>query len=158
MLSRSLRATTVVALLALLLAGCSVGGGSSPQELSAGLSAPMNQPGARLSRVEALFLLNDYRRSRGATDVRGDTVLDSAAQNLATQYAKTGAPPATPAGISNMRVSAGYTNFAETFSGWRNSPADAAILADPTMKRAGLAFAYEANSTYGVYWVLLLDD
>lgn len=137
------------------LAACSMGGGG---QLSPGLSAPMNQPGAKLNRVEALFLLNDFRRSQGAADVRGDTLLDSTAQSLATSYAKTGAQPALPQGAIVMRLSAGYTTFAEAFSGWRAVPADAAAIADPTGKRAGLGVAYEPNSTHGVYWVLVLDD
>ena len=138
--------------LAAVLAACSMGG----QPLSPGLSAPMNQPGAQLSRVEALFLLNDYRRTQTAGDVRGDAVLDDRAQTLATAYAKTGTPPVMPAGVTIMRVSAGYNTFAEAFSSWRNAPADAAAIADRSATRAGLGVAYQANSANGVYWVLLL--
>lgn len=138
------------------LAACSMGGGGG--QLSPGLSAPMNQPGARLNRVEALFLLNDFRRSQGAADVRGDTVLDNTAQTLAAAYAKTGAQPALPPGAVVMRLSTGYTTFAEAFSGWRAVPADAAAISDITAKRAGLGVAYEPNSSHGVYWVLVLDD
>ncbi len=145
----------IVAMLAAGLAACSMGGGAA---LSPGLTQPMNQPGAQLNRVEALFLLNDFRRAQGATDVRGDTVLDSTAQTLATNYAKTGGQPLLPPGAVVMRLSAGYTTFAEVFSGWRNVPADAAALADRTAKRAGLGVAYDPNSTHGVYWVLVLDD
>lgn len=140
--------------LAAALAACSPGG----QQLSPGLTAPMNQPGAQLNRVDALFLLNDYRAQNGAGQVRGDTLLDSTAQSLAAAYAKTGAQPALPNGAVAMRLSAGYSNFAETFSGWRNTPADAAALADPRAKRAGLGVSYDPNSSYGVYWVLVLDD
>lgn len=138
------------------LAACSMGGGGG--QLSPGLSAPMNQPGAQLNRVEALFLLNDFRRSQGAVDVRGDTVLDSTAQTLATNYAKTGAQPALPPGAVVMRLSAGYTTFAEAFSGWRAVPTDAAAISDRTARRAGLGVAYDPNSTHGVYWVLVLAN
>lgn len=141
--------------LAALLGACSMGGG---QALSPGLTTPMDKPGAQLNRVEALFLLNDYRRSQGAADVRGDTVLDSTAQTLATNYAKTGAQPLLPPGSLAMRLSAGYTTFAETFSGWRNAPADAAALATPGAQRAGLGVAYDPNSANGVYWVLVLAN
>lgn len=146
----------LTAVLAGALAACSMGGGGAP--LSPGLSAPMNQPGAKLNRVEALFLLNDFRRAQGAADVRGDTVLDNTAQTLAAAYAKTGAQPALPPGAVVMRLSAGYTTFAEAFSGWRAVPADASAIADITAKRAGLGVAYEPNSSHGVYWVLVLDD
>ena len=155
MKSLSIVRLAVVAALALALAACSMGGG---QQLSSGLSARMDQPGASLSRVEALFLLNDFRRSQGASDIRGDAVLDATAQSLATSYARSGTPPAAPTGIRAIRFSAGYATFAETFSGWRNVPSDAAVLADPGSRRAGLAVAYEPNSTNGVHWVLLLAE
>lgn len=154
--SSALARIALAAVLAGALAACSMGGGGAP--LSPGLSAPMNQPGAKLNRVEALFLLNDFRRAQGAADVRGDTVLDNTAQTLAAAYAKTGAQPALPPGAVVMRLSAGYTTFAEAFSGWRAVPADAAAIADFTAKRAGLGVAYEPNSSHGVYWVLVLDD
>lgn len=159
MILKGIPAIARIALVAALSAGlaaCSMGGGGG--QLSPGLSAPMNQPGAQLNRVEALFLLNDFRRAQGAADVRGDTLLDSTAQSLATAYAKTGAQPALPAGTLVMRLSAGYTTFAEVFSGWRNVPTDAGAIADPLAKRAGLGVSYDPNSTHGVYWVLVLDD
>jgi uncharacterized protein YkwD len=55
-----------------------------------------------------------------------------------------------------MRLSAGYTNFAETFSGWRNSPEDANVLAQGDARRAGFAAVYDPNSAYGTHWVMLL--
>lgn len=153
MIARNLLRLTVSAGLAAVLAACSMGGGAP---LSEGLTAPMNRPGAQLNRVEALFLLNDYRRQNGATDVRGDTVLDSTAQTLAQNYAKTGAQPLLPPGATVMRLSAGYPTFAEVFSGWRAIPADAAALATKGVSRAGLGVVYEPASVNGVYWVLVL--
>jgi uncharacterized protein YkwD len=126
--------------------------------LSGGLTARMDQPGASLNRADALAILNDYRRTTGAAALKGDPLLDAMAQDLAAGYAQTGAPPALPAGIVAIRVSAGYANFAETFSGWRNSPPDAAVIAEKAAARAGLGVTYDANSTYGVYWVLVLED
>lgn len=118
----------------------------------------MDQPGATLDRAAALGILNAYRSTTGAAALTGDAGLDATAQSLAAEYARSGTPPALPAGAIGLRISAGYANFAETFSGWRNSPADAAAIADATARRAGLGVAYEANSEYGVYWVLVLDD
>ena len=118
----------------------------------------MDQPGASLSRGEALGILNHYRSTAGAGTLTADAGLDGTAQSLAAEYARTGTAPKLPAGVSGMRVSAGYANFAETFSGWRNSPADAQAIAAASARRAGLGVAYDANSTYGVYWVLLLAD
>ncbi len=140
------------AALALALSACSSGGGGM---LSAGLTQRMDQPGATLNRAEALGIVNDYRRAVGAPALRADPSLDSSAQALAIQYAQTGSPPRPPAGTV-MRPSAGYANFAETFSGWRGSPADANAMGDRTVSRAGIAAYYDANSTYGIHWVLLL--
>jgi uncharacterized protein YkwD len=143
----------LVAGLAVALAACSMGGGAPLPE---GLTTPMNRPGAQLNRVEALFLLNDYRRQNGAADVRGDTVLDATAQTLAQNYAKTGAQPLLPPGATVMRLSAGYPTFAEVFSGWRAVPADASALATVAAGRAGIGVVYEPASQNGVYWVLVL--
>jgi uncharacterized protein YkwD len=153
MTARNLLRLSLAAGLAVALAACSMGGGAP---LSEGLTTPMNRPGAQLNRVEALFLLNDYRRQNGASDLRGDTVLDATAQTLAQNYAKTGAQPLLPPGSTVMRLSAGYATFAEVFSGWRAVPADAAALATQNVGRAGLGVVYEPASANGVYWVLVL--
>jgi uncharacterized protein YkwD len=144
------------ALVALAIAGCSAGGGGAP--LSSGLTARMDQPGANLNRAEALGIVNAYRATTGSAGLAADAGLDTNAQALAAAYAKSGAAPKLPEGAVAMRVSAGYATFAETFSGWRNSPADAQVLAAGAATRAGVGVAYEPNSTYGVYWVLILED
>lgn len=153
--SASLRRLAAAALIMLAVAGCSAGGGAP---LSSGLSARMDQPGANLNRAEALGLINHYRTSTGATPLAADPGLDTSAQALAAAYAKSGAAPKLPDGAVAMRVSAGYATFAETFSGWRNSPADAPALTNKAATRAGVGVAYGASSTYGVYWVLILED
>ncbi len=147
----SLPRLLAASVVALALGACSPG-----MTLSPGLTQPMNRQGAEVNRVEALFLLNDYRRQQGAPAVRGDSVLDGIAQTLASNYAKTGAQPSLPPGATVMRLSAGYTTFAEVFSGWRNAPPDAAAIADVTTSRAGLGVAYDPTSSLGVYWVLVL--
>jgi uncharacterized protein YkwD len=141
------------------IAGCSMmgGGASTPTSLSAGLTARMDQPGARLDRAQAINLVNAYRSTRGMQPLTSDAGLDGTAQALANQYAQTGTTPATPQGMSVMKLSAGYATFADTFSGWRNSAADAAGLAAQGNK-AGLGVAYNAASSYGVYWVLVIAN
>ena len=118
----------------------------------------MDQQGASLNRAEALAMLNAYRGTVGTPPLATDAGLDTTAQSLAAAYAKSGNAPGRPDGAVVMRVSAGYATFAETFSGWRNSPQDASAIADGSARRAGLGVAYEPSSTYGVYWVLVLDD
>jgi uncharacterized protein YkwD len=132
--------------------GASEGGGG----IAPALVARMDQPGANLDRAQAVALINQYRATVGAAPLSEDAGLDAAAQGVAGQYAASGNAPAKPAGATLMRLSAGYSNFAETFSGWRNSPPDAQVLTDAAAHRAGVAAVYNANSGYGVYWVLLL--
>ena len=141
-----------VAMLTLGLAACASGGGA----LSPGLSARMDKPGAALDRTEAIGIVNHYRQSSGAPALTEDPTLDATAQTLAATYMKTGKQPAKPVGVRDVRYSAGYFTFAETFSGWRNSPADAPALTDAGATRAGVAVVYDANSPYGTYWVILL--
>lgn len=144
------RATLCVAV-GLSLAACSSGGALSP-----GLAARMDLPGAQLDRAEALGIVNHYRQTSGVPALTEDAGLDSTAQTLATQYMRSGKQPARPDGAVQVRYSAGYFTFAETFSGWRNSPTDAAALADRSATRAGVAAVYDSKSPYGVYWVLVL--
>jgi len=139
-----------VLMLAMAIAGCTV-----PTGLAPGLVARMDAPGAQLDRQSALQIVNQYRTTRGSAPLAPDPALDREAERLARQYAETGSPPARPATASVMRVSAGYSSFAETFSGWRAAPADAEGLSSPQATRAGLGVAYNPNSDYGVYWILL---
>jgi len=142
---------------AMTIAACSMGGSSTPIALSPGLSARMDQPGASLDRAQAIAMINAYRATNGLPALTPDAALDGTAQTLANQYAQTGTPPRAPQELTVMKLSAGYATFAETFSGWRNSPADAVAL-KATATKAGIAVAFNAASTYGVHWVLVLDD
>ncbi|MEO5805866.1 CAP domain-containing protein [Devosia sp.] len=150
-----LLALAAVASIGLALAACSSAGPTIP--LSTGLSARMDQPNASLDRVQAIAMINAYRATQGIAQLAPDTGLDGTAQALVNQYASTGIPPKTPQGLAGMKLSAGYASFAETFSGWRNSPADAAGLTQPAAK-AGIATAFNPNSNFGVYWVLVLGQ
>lgn len=138
------------------LAACSgmssgAGGGLAP-----GLVAEVNSPGARMDRASALQIVNQYRALRGVGPLSADPALESQAEQVAGQYARAGTPPAQPAGAAAMRLSAGYTNFAETFSGWRNSPVDADVMALANASRVGFAAVFDPNSAYGTHWVMLL--
>lgn len=157
--TRPVAAVAFALLTAAVLAGCSMGGGSPSASiaLAPGLSARMDQPGASLDRAQALSIVNAYRATNGISPLTPDTGLDGTAQALANQYAQTGTPPKTPEGLRVMKLSAGYATFAETFSGWRNNPADAAGLTSAGSK-AGVAMAFNPTSSYGVHWVLVVGD
>lgn len=142
----------------LALSACSMGGGGSAGiALAPGLSARMDQPGASLDKAQAIGIINAYRATNGLPALVSDPALDGSAQALANQYAQTGTPPRTPQDLAVMKLSAGYATFAETFSGWRNNPADAAGLKANATK-AGVAVAFNQSSAYGVHWVLVLDQ
>lgn len=143
---------------ALAMAGCaSFGGGSSPEALAPALSARMDQPNATLDTQQAIGLVNAYRATRNMPPLVADAGLNGTAQALANQYAQTNNAPGKPQALAQMKLSAGYATFAETFSGWRNNATDAAGLAAPAGK-AGLAVAYNPASSYGTYWVLVLGN
>lgn len=156
---RPLGPVLAATLAAALLGACSFGGGGGGGGgIAPGLVARMDTPGASLDKNASVDILNQYRATVGAGGLRLDPGLDATAQALANQYAQTGTSPRLPSGATNIRVSAGYSTFAETFSGWRNSPDDARVLADRNMGRAGIGVAYSPNSGYGVHWVLLLAN
>lgn len=138
------------------LAACSGAPTAPSGGLAPGLVAQVTSPGAQMDRQAALGIINQYRATRGVAPLTADPALDVQAQQVAGQYANTSTPPSMPSGVAAMRLSAGYTNFAETFSGWRNSPADANVLAQGDATRAGFAAVYDANSAYGTHWVMLL--
>lgn len=117
----------------------------------------MDQPNARLDSEQAIALVNAYRATRGMAPLVADAGLNGTAQALASQYAQTNVAPSKPQALVQMKLSAGYSTFAETFSGWRNNAADAIGLAAPATK-AGLAVAFNPTSSYGVYWVLVLGN
>ena len=154
--SKSATAPVLVIALAAALSACSMGGSSTSIALAPGLSARMDQPNAQLDRAQAIDIVNAYRATKGLPALVPDSGLDGTAQALVTQYASTGIAPKTPGGIT-MKLSAGYATFGETFSGWRNNPADAAGMTVNATK-AGVAVAYNAQSNYGVYWVLVLGN
>jgi uncharacterized protein YkwD len=139
----------IAAALAFVLTSC------SSTDLSPGLTARVDQ-GATLNRADALNIVNHFRQSAGVSAVAEDGDLDIVAQNLAQQYGKTGMAPSRPQGAVEVRYSAGYFTFADTFSGWRNSKLDAAALINSNATRAGLGVFYSENTPYGAYWVLVL--
>jgi len=155
MLARSAIAAVAVA----VLAACSSfgGGATAPAALAPALSARMDQPNARLDSQQAIGLINAYRATRNVPPLTTDSGLNATAQALASQYAQTGTAPTKPQALVQMKLSAGYATFAETFSGWRNNAADAVGLAAPASK-AGVAVVYNPASSYGVYWVLVLGN
>ncbi len=140
-----------IILFLLFLASC-----SSPAPLSPGLSQRMDLPNAQLDKREAINLINDFRYGKNLPPLQLDDNLNKLADQLAKKYALSGINPRKPQTVNNIRTSAGYVNFAQTFSGWRNIPDGAKALLNPENARAGIGVYYSANSNSGTYWVLLL--
>lgn len=150
MIATTLARFAIAAILAVALAGC------SSTRLADGLTQRMDSSTAQLNTADAIGIINHYRSTQGVGALMEDPSLSAQAKMMAANYAKTGRQASKPEGTSEIRYSAGYSTFAETFSGWRNSAADAAALVDKGATKAGVASVYDANSPYGVYWVLIL--
>jgi uncharacterized protein YkwD len=150
MLRTTLARLVIVAALA-ALAACSTGGGLSP-----GLTQRMDSSTAQLNTADAIGIINHYRSTVGVGALVEDPSLAAVAAQYAASYAKTGRQQSKPDGTIEIRYSAGYATFAETFSGWRNSGQESAVMSGRTPTRAGVAVVYEENSPYGVYWVVIV--
>jgi len=149
----------VALFLVMPLAGCMTA--TSP--LPIGLTASMARPGAQLDKQQAIGLINQYRAANGLSALVLSSNLNSTANEAAARYAKDGNNNGAAALIAERTngaalFSAGYTNFAETFSGWRNASRDAKTLLQPNAKTAGLAVIYNANSNFGAHWVFISTE
>ena len=116
----------------------------------------MDSGTAQLNSAEAIGIINSYRGTVGVGPLMEDPALSAQAKTIAANYAKTGRQAAKPEGTSEIRYSAGYSTYAETFSGWRNSNQQSLVMSGKTVTRAGIAVVYEENSPYGVYWVVIV--
>ena len=116
----------------------------------------MDSGTAQLNTADAIGIINHYRATVGVGPLVEDPALSAQAKLIAANYAKTGRQAAKPEGTSEIRYSAGYATFAETFSGWRNSSQQSLVMSGKTVTRAGIAVVYEEASPYGVYWVVIV--
>jgi uncharacterized protein YkwD len=150
MLPTTLARFVIAAILAVTLAAC------SSTRLSDGLTDRMDSGTAQLNTGDAIGIINSYRSTVGVGPLVEDPSLSAQAKLIAANYAKTGRQAAKPEGTSEIRYSAGYSTFAETFSGWRNSDQKSLVMSGSSVTRAGIAVVYEEASPYGVYWVVIV--
>ena len=150
MLTTTLARFAVAAILAVTLGAC------SSTRLSGGLTERMDSGTAQLNSAEAIGIINHYRSTVGVGALIEDPALSAQAKTIAATYAKTGRQATKPEGTSEIRYSAGYSTFAETFSGWRNSDQKSLVMSGTSVTRAGIAVVYEETSPYGVYWVVIV--
>jgi uncharacterized protein YkwD len=150
MIATTLARFAVAAILTVSVTAC------SSTRLSDGLTQRMDSGTAQLNSAEAIGIINSYRSTVGVGALVEDAALSAQARTIATNYAKTGRQATKPEGTSEIRYSAGYSTFAETFSGWRNSDQQSLVMSGRSVTRAGIAVVYEENSPYGVYWVVIV--
>ncbi len=143
----------LIIFLTLSLAACT----SATIPLDESLTARMDSPNAQLDRTKSLSIINHLRATKSNAPLSINAALNSQANEMAAKYALSGKRPKKPNNIGAMQISAGYANFANTFSGWRSNKASTNSLTNKDFSNAGIGVAYNANSTHGVYWVLLLD-
>lgn len=148
---RTTLARFAIAVSLVALAACSTGGGLAP-----GLTERMDSNTAQLNTADALGIINHYRATVGVGPLVEDPTLSALASTMARNYAKTGRQQSKPDGTSEIRYSAGYPTFAETFSGWRNSGQQSLVMSSNNVSRVGIAVVYEEHSPYGVYWAVIV--
>ncbi|MEX3011128.1 CAP domain-containing protein [Hoeflea sp. TYP-13] len=152
---------TIVGALLLMLAGCSMTGGSNVQLTD----IPVNK-GAALAKINA------YRASHGLPRLALDPELDVAANDMARLIARKDsmntrahsarglsgrldrAGYATYAGAENL--GAGYVSFDHALSGWKGSPDHDKNLLNKYVTRIGLARVQRPDGRYLNFWVLIL--
>jgi uncharacterized protein YkwD len=160
----------------LLLAGCAEPPPPAPiappPPATGGIYQSMSKPGARLDFAAARDLIAMYRAGRGLEGLSLDPGLMAQAQAQADAMAATGklshevqgslterlnsAGYVKSAAVEN--VSAGYDNFAEVFSGWRQSPPHNSNMLAPRMRRMGVAVATNPGTRYKLFWALVLAN
>ena len=130
--------------------------GSAAERSTLFARATQQHRAGQLNKAEAIGIINSYRATVGVGPLVEDPSLSVTAEQMARSYAKTGRQAPKPEGTAEVRYSAGYATFAETFSGWRNSDQKSLVMSGTTVTRAGIAVVYEENSPYGVYWVVIV--
>ncbi len=152
----------------LVVGGC--GQNSGEPEIYQSLAAGNVQ----LNANEARGIINQYRQSLGLANLALDPVLmaeaDRHARDMATHdevghnVSSRGGFAARTRGAGIQRthaaenVGAGYHTIAQAFSGWRGSPNHDLNMRSSESRRMGIAAAYNAQSKYKVFWVLIVTS
>ncbi|MBL4757173.1 MAG: CAP domain-containing protein [Rhizobiales bacterium] len=152
----------------LVVGGCSQNSGEPEiyQSLASG--------NVQLNANEARNIINQYRQSLGLASLTLDPVLmaeaDQHARDMASQD-EVGHNVSSRGGFAARirnsgvqrahtaeNVGAGYHTIAQAFSGWRGSPNHDRNMRSSESRRMGIAAAYNAQSKYKVFWVLIVTS
>jgi len=156
-----------VALLALWLGACAVGGDGATQP---SLYRSMATASAELDAGAAASMITGYRANNGLGAVALDPTLMQLAQEqsqamarrnmfdhaAAGEFSKRLARAGLDAGMAVENIGAGYHTLAEAFSGWRDSPPHRSNMLKREATRMGIAAVYSPDSKYKVFWTLIL--
>lgn len=154
-----------LALFALLvaLAGCT----QTPQVEV--ISNPATAP-VPVNPAEAARIVNAFRADNGVPPVRVNATLNAIAQAYADRLAAYGqlshelggnvASRLRGGGYAYMaageNLGAGYRSVEEAFARWEASPGHRANLLEAPLTEMGIATAFNINSPYRTFWVLIL--
>jgi len=135
------------------------------------LSMPLTVLGAS-SQQEGLFAeVNAYRQKNGKSTLKRDADLERRAQAHAEDMAQRNyfshtSPDGTTfamrvkgyEGSAGENIAAGQRDAVAVVQAWSKSPGHNANMLNSTYKAMGLGYAYNAQSTYKHYWVLILGS
>jgi uncharacterized protein YkwD len=158
----------VISLAAMALAGCA--GGDNPLADLPSFNQSLATADAKLDVKAARSMISGYRKNNGLGPVSIDPELmklaEEQAHAMATRnrlghdvwrpFAERIHDSTFNASVAVENVAAGYDNLAEAFSGWRESPPHRANMLNPGVTKMGIAAVYAPQSTYKVFWSLIL--
>ncbi|MHA1559557.1 MAG: CAP domain-containing protein [Alphaproteobacteria bacterium] len=149
----------------LALAGCTTELALEGEVISNPAVAPVN-----VDPADAARLLNQVRSSEGLSPVVVSPTLNAIAQGYADVLARAGVVSHTIDGVFADRLRAGgyvwvvagenlgggYRTLEEAFQRWRASPSHNANLLTPEIDEIGIATAFNVESPYRTFWVLIV--
>lgn len=138
---------------------------------TAGTPVPYGTPSAAQS-AEAVRLVNELRVAQGQKALTVNGTLTTSANAFAklmaesNQFGHLGPDGSTPQGrvtasgykgrFRGEALAAGHNTAKSVVDTWRDSPAHAAILLDPTAVEVGLGYFLDPGDTYAHYWVFIV--
>lgn len=135
------------------------------------LSMPLTVLSASSQQEELFTEVNAYRQKNGKSTLKRDADLERRAQAHAENMAKRNyfshtSPDGTTfamrirgyEGAVGENIAAGQLNAAAVVQAWSKSPGHNSNMLDSNFRAMGLGYAYNVQSTYKHYWVLILGS
>jgi uncharacterized protein YkwD len=150
------------------LAGCATN--NNPPARLPDLTQNLATSDAKLDVNAAQAMISGYRTNNGL----GPVTIDPELMKLASQQAHAMAAAnklehdvwrpfaqriqdsSFDASVAVENIAAGYRTLGQVFAGWRNSPEHRANMLNKYVTRMGIAEVYAPQTTYKVFWSLIL--